>query len=75
MNTDIFDSYENKKNQSDELEKFTNQMISKITGNLDKFNYNVIIANMYETYNYLVNFIKMHKDIKNLKENYKKIII
>ena len=66
---------ENKKNQSDELEKFTNQMISKITGNLDKFNYNVIIANMYETYNYLVNFIKMHKDIKNLKENYKKIII
>ena len=66
---------ENKKNQSDEFEKFTNQIISKITSNLDKFNYNVIIANMYETYNYLVNFIKINKDIKNLKENYKKILI
>ena len=59
----------------EEIEKFTNQLISKFTYNLDKFNYNVIIANMYETYNYLINYIKTKKKIKNLKENYRKILI
>ena len=41
-----------------EIEKFTTQLIAKFTENLEKFNYNVIIANMYETYNYLNNYIK-----------------
>ena len=44
-------------------------LIAKITNNLDKFNYNVIIANMYETYNYLINFIKSVKK-KNLEKLY-----
>ena len=69
-------SDQNKKEQGgDEIEKFTNQTISKITTNLERFNYNVIIANMYETYNYLVNYVKNNEDFKNLKENYKKILI
>ena len=59
----------------DEIEKFTNQLIVKFTHNLEKFNYNVIIANMYETYNFLINYIKRKENVKNLKENYKKIII
>ncbi len=59
----------------DKIEKFTNQTISKITNNLEKFNYNVIIANMYETYNFLANHIKINKDLKNLENNYKKILI
>ena len=63
---DIFD---------EELKKFTNQTIAKITTNLEKFNYNVIIANMYETYNYLIDYLKKNKNIKNLKENYVKILI
>ena len=46
---DIFDK---------EIEKFTNSTIAKITNNLEKFNYNVIVANMYETYNYLINYVK-----------------
>ena len=50
-------------------------MISKITINLERFNYNVIIANMYEAYNYLVNYLKKNKDLKNLEENYIKILI
>ena len=58
-----------------ELEKFTNQIIAKITHNLEKFNYNVIIANMYECYNFLINFIKKNKSIKGLNESYKKILI
>ena len=61
--------------QDKELDKFTSQIISKITINLEKFNYNVIIANMYETYNFLINYIKKNKNLNNLKENYKKILI
>ena len=59
----------------EELEKYTNNLIAKITNNLERFNYNVIIANMYETYNYLVNFIKDKRNLKNLEENYKKILV
>ena len=59
----------------EELEKFTNQTVSKITNNLEKFNYNVIIANMYETYNFLIKNIKNKKNINNLTENYKKLLI
>ena len=58
-----------------ELNIFTNKLIKKITLNLDKFNYNVIIANMYETYNFLVSHLKGERSGKTLLENYKKIII
>ena len=30
---------------------------------------------MYETYNYLINYIQKNKNLKNLKDNYKKILI
>ena len=67
--------FENKKNsENEELDKFTNQLTAKFTNNLEKFNYNVIIANMYETYNYLIGYIKKNKNSINL-ENYKKILI
>ena len=59
----------------EDLEKYTNNLIAKITNNLEKFNYNVIVANMYETYNYLINFIKDKQDLKNLEDNYKKILV
>ena len=58
-----------------DIEEFTNQMIFKITNSLEKFNYNVIIANMYETYNYLYNKIRKNNNLINLIENYKKILI
>ena len=75
---EIFDDeieIEDKKNEkTEELNKFTNQIIQKITNNLEKFNYNVIIANFHEIYNYfskeINNFIK--KDA--LKENYTNIL-
>ena len=60
---------------SEELEKYTNKIIAKITNNLEKFNYNVIIANMYETYNFLTNFLISEKKLGNLRTNYKKILI
>ena len=40
----------NDKNNSDidiEITKFTHLLVDKINNNLDKFNYNVIVANMY----------------------------
>ena len=67
-------SKEKKSYRDKNLEKFTSQLISKFTNSLEKFNYNVIVANMYETYNYLVNYIKLNKDLINLKDNYIKII-
>ena len=50
-------------------------MINKITNNLENFNYNVIIANIYETYNFLNKEIDKKIDSETLKENYKKILI
>jgi len=57
-----------------EFNKFTNQLINKITENLDNFSYNVIIANMYETYNFLIKHIEKNINTKNLLENYTKIL-
>ena len=39
--------------KSEDIPKFTNQLINRINNNLERFNYNVIIASMYETYNFL----------------------
>ena len=61
--------------ENNNLEKFTNQMISRITNNLENFNYNVIIANIYETYNFLNKEIENKIDINNLKTNYIKLLI
>ena len=49
-------------------------MINKISNNLENFSYNVIIANIYETYNFLNKEIEKKIDSKSLKENYKKIL-
>tara|TARA_Y100000591_G_C21842393_1_gene706525 strand:- start:332 stop:2875 length:2544 start_codon:yes stop_codon:yes gene_type:complete len=66
---------EKKTNIDKDLDRFTNQIIAKITNNLEKFNYNVIIANMYETYNYLIDYIKKNTNIKNLEINYNKLLV
>ena len=67
---------EEKNNTPDNLElnKFTNQLIYKITNNLESFSYNVIIANMYETYNFLIKHIEKDINSKDLLDNYKKIL-
>jgi len=63
------------KNESENLTKFTNQLIYKITQNLDKFHYNVIVANLYEMYNFLTKEIEKPIRKEILIENYKKILI
>ncbi len=68
-------SEENNKITDDlELNKFTNQLIYKITNNLESFSYNVIIASMYETYNFLIKHIEKNINQKDLLENYQKIL-
>jgi leucyl-tRNA synthetase len=57
------------------LKKFTNQLIQKITQNLNNFSYNVIIANMHETYNFLFKHLENKISSKNLNECYEKILI
>ena len=65
----------NKISNGDDLIIYTNRLIQKISFNLDKFNYNVIIANIYETYNFLNREIDKNYSSKTLKENYIKILI
>jgi leucyl-tRNA synthetase len=77
LNSKILDKIKNtdEKNTGENLIKFTNHLIYKVTHNLEKFNYNVIVANLYEMYNFLVK--EIDKPIKKevLIENYKKILV
>ena len=57
------------------LNKFTNQLIYKITQNLNNFSYNVIIANMHETYNFLSKHLEKKLNSNDLNVCYEKILI
>ena len=67
---------EDKTNTSIEetISEFTNQTINKINISLDKFSYNVIIANLHEVYNYYYKVIEEQKISKSLIDNYIKIL-
>ena len=66
---------EDKLSISDEkIEKFTNQTINKININLEKFSYNVIVANLHEAYNFFNKEVDKKINAKNLIENYIKIL-
>ena len=64
----------NNANQSNDINIFTNQMIDKITKNLENFHYNVLIANLHEIYNYLSKNLKKIDNKQNLLSNYEKIL-
>ena len=66
---------DHKENTDNEIEKFTNKFIKKITENLDNFRYNVIIANLHELYSYLNKQINKCYSKETLIENYTKILI
>jgi leucyl-tRNA synthetase len=66
---------DNKTDEPENLTKFTNQLIHKITQNLEKFHYNVIVANFYEMYNFLIKEIEKPIKKKILVDNYKKILV
>jgi leucyl-tRNA synthetase len=77
LNSKVLNKIKNdhKENEGENLIKFTNQLIHKITQNLEKFHYNVIVANLYEMYNFLIKEIDKPIKKKVLIENYRKILI
>tara|TARA_B110000285_G_scaffold8237_1_gene8461 strand:+ start:489 stop:3023 length:2535 start_codon:yes stop_codon:yes gene_type:complete len=77
LNTKILEKIKNneEKNEGENLIKFTNQLIHKITQNLEKFHYNVIVANLHEMYNFLIKEIDKPLKKEVLIESYKKILV
>ena len=59
---------------NNELSKFTNKFIKKISTNLENFSYNIIIANLHEMYSSLTKLIKEGNKQDTIKENYIKIL-
>ena len=64
----------NSKKIDDDIDIFTNQILNKITKNLEDFHYNVIVANLHEIYNYLIKYIRHAGDKTNFLSNYVKIL-
>jgi leucyl-tRNA synthetase len=77
LNTKILEKTKNNDDisENENLAKFTNQLIYKISHNLEKFHYNVIVANLHEMYNFLIKEIEKPIKTKVLLSNYKKILI
>ncbi len=72
----IIEQIKNKerKSKNNDLAIYTNKLIEKYTFSLEKFNMNVLIAYLHETYNFLSKEIDKF-DIKDLEENYSKILV
>ena len=68
-------SLDHETNNNDELTKFTNQFIKKMTENLNTFSYNKLIANLHEMYAFLSKEITKKYKKKTIIENYNKILI
>ena len=64
----------NRSNSNIDLTIYTNKLIQKFTISLEKFNMNVLIAFLHETYNFLSKEVD-NLDAKDLEENYFKILI
>jgi leucyl-tRNA synthetase len=71
----------NLKNEKDkivdeyEINSFSNIILDKITYNIENFNYNVIIANFYQIYNFFNKIVENKiPNKKVLKDNYIKIL-
>ena len=66
--------HENQETENQNLDEFTNKLIDKMTKNLEKFHYNVIIANMHEMYQFMIKEINIPIKSEILKKNYLKIL-
>ena len=77
LNQKILDEInkDHKEDKSDELIKFTNKFIKKMTSNLDNFSYNILIANLHEMQNFFSKELNTIYTQKTLKENFSKILI
>jgi leucyl-tRNA synthetase len=74
LHNKILNKKSDKDKKNDEMGIFTNQIIQKITNNLENFHYNVIIANLHEVYRFYKSEIEKPIDKEILLSNYQKII-
>jgi len=56
------------------IEEFTNQIINKINVSLNKFSYNVIVANLHEIYTFFNKTLEEETLNENLLVNYTKVL-
>ncbi len=76
LNTKIRETInKDEKGINEEVDIFVNKAIDKINSALENFRYNVIIAVLHEVHTFFNKLIEEKKNYKNLKENYKKILI
>jgi leucyl-tRNA synthetase len=77
LNNDIIDKNDSTSDTEDlTLRKAVNKTVYNVTKNLDNFQYNVVIANMYEIYNLLCAHLLNNKTSnKTLKNEWEKIIM
>ena len=70
----IINNNKNFSSFNEELEEFTNQIIHQINLNLERFRYNVLIANFHEIYNFLNKTLSKENWGSNFIDNYIKIL-
>ena len=77
LNTKILDEIKknHKENTDDQITKYTNKFIKKITENLENFSYNKIIANLHELHSFFSKEIVNSYKKSTLRENYSKILV
>ena len=63
------------KDENDQLTRYTNKFIKRVTDNLESFSYNIIIANIHEMYSFFTKELKFKYSKETLIKNYKKILI
>ncbi len=66
---------DHKKDSDNDIKKYTNKFLKRITDNLESFSYNKIIANLHEMYSFLYKQIEKSYTKNTLIENYEKILI
>ena len=69
----IHKNYE--KDDDDEIIKFTNKFIKKMTENLKNFSYNILIANLHEMHNFFSKKLDKNYTKNTLQTNFEKILI
>ena len=61
-----------KEDADEELSKYTNKYLKKVTENLENFSYNKIVANLHEMYSHLTKLI--NKNYKKLQKRHQGIL-
>ena len=59
---------------NEDIEEFTNQLLNKMNLSLNKFSYNVIIANLHEIYNFFNKIVSSDLKSENLTDSYIKVL-